>query len=112
MLNSLSDVFDDARTRLTASSSVSQLLLMVSDGRGVFREGVETVKKAIRKLVSSGVFTVFVILDNPGGPERVSKLPLQSTMYFVSIVDIVVELDFGHSGSGFYTWTGNWLRRF
>ena len=49
----------------SSSSGVSQLLLIVSDGRGIFREGVEKVKKAVRKLMSVGVFIVFVILDKP-----------------------------------------------
>lgn len=65
MLDMVSGVFHEARSRLLTVTNVSQLLLIVSDGRGIFREGVETVKQAIRRLVNLGVFSVFVILDNP-----------------------------------------------
>ena len=45
---------------------MAQLLMIVSDGRGLFLEGVETVKQAVRNAIESGVFLVFVIIDNPG----------------------------------------------
>ncbi len=44
----------------------SQLLLIVSDGRGLWtNEGVEVVKSAVRKTRFANVFLVFVIIDNP-----------------------------------------------
>jgi len=43
----------------------SQLLLVVSDGRGLFLEGVEAVKASVRKAREANVFIVFVIIDNP-----------------------------------------------
>ncbi len=43
----------------------SQLLLIVSDGRGLFLEGMEVVKSAVRKARQANVFLVFVIIDNP-----------------------------------------------
>lgn len=39
--------------------------MIVSDGRGLFLEGVETVKQAVRRAMNAGVFLVFVIIDNP-----------------------------------------------
>jgi len=41
--------------------------MVVSDGRGLFLEGVEKVKQAVRMAISSGIFLVFVVIDNPHG---------------------------------------------
>ena len=57
-----------ARSRLQTGSShieTSQLLLVVSDGRGLFLEGMEKVKAAVRRARDANVFLVFVALDNP-----------------------------------------------
>lgn len=43
----------------------SQLLLVISDGRGLFLEGVEAVKSAVRQAREAHVFIVFVIIDSP-----------------------------------------------
>ena len=57
-----------------ANLETCQLLLIVSDGRGLFLEGVDTVKRAVRQAREASVFTVFVILDNP--QNKVSKAEL------------------------------------
>ncbi|RWS13574.1 hypothetical protein B4U79_11757 [Dinothrombium tinctorium] len=44
---------------------LSQLLLIISDGRGLFNEGEENVRRAVRQMKSFGIFVVFIILDNP-----------------------------------------------
>ncbi|XP_068697530.1 midasin-like [Montipora foliosa] len=49
----------------------SQLLLIVSDGRGIFLEGMETVQKAVRVAREANIFMVFVILDNPANKDSV-----------------------------------------
>lgn len=51
--------------RAGAASDTSQLLLIVSDGRGLFLEGMQTVRTAVRQAQEAHVFTVFVVLDNP-----------------------------------------------
>ena len=55
MLDLSIDIFSSSETRLqkSASSSVniSKLLFILSDGRGIFYEGIETVKSAIRNAV-------------------------------------------------------------
>ena len=58
----------DARARqhvTGARAETSQLLLIVSDGRGLFLEGVEVVKRAVRQAREANIFIAFVILDNP-----------------------------------------------
>ena len=43
----------------------AKLLVILSDGRGVFSEGAETVNHAIRRARLAGIFIVFIIIDNP-----------------------------------------------
>lgn len=53
------------------STETAQLLVIVSDGRGLFLEGKERVMAAVRAARSANVFVIFVVLDNPNS--RVSK---------------------------------------
>ena len=50
---------------MSGNPDTSQLLLIVSDGRGLFLEGMEVVKTAVRQAREANVFLVFVVLDNP-----------------------------------------------
>ncbi|XP_072178223.1 midasin-like [Diadema setosum] len=43
----------------------SQLLVVVSDGRGLFLEGMDTVRKAVRAARDANIFLMFVVIDNP-----------------------------------------------
>ena len=64
----------DARSRRTPSAAeqveTSQLLLIVSDGRGLFMEGLEAVRQAVRQAREASVFIAFVILDSPNNKVR------------------------------------------
>ncbi len=58
----------DARQRQHSGighPETSQLLLIVSDGRGLFMEGMEVVQSAVRQAREANIFLVFVIIDNP-----------------------------------------------
>ena len=43
----------------------AQLLIIVSDGRGLFLEGQQLVQNAARTITDANVFVVFVIIDPP-----------------------------------------------
>lgn len=58
-------------TSSAQSSSTAQLMLIVSDGRGLFSEGADCVHQAIRRAKQAGLFMVFVILDNPEGKDSI-----------------------------------------
>lgn len=49
----------------------AQLLLVVSDGRGLFLEGKERVTAAVQAVQQANIFIIFVALDNPNS--RVSE---------------------------------------
>lgn len=56
--------FED-RGRLDTSDRPAQLLIIMSDGRGIKSEGPDVVKNAIRAAKVNGVFIVFIVVDNP-----------------------------------------------
>lgn len=58
-------------TSSTQLSSTAQLMLIVSDGRGLFSDGFDCVLQAIRRAKQAGLFMVFVILDNPEGKDSI-----------------------------------------
>jgi len=68
LLEFVSAYFAQTATSSASKSSDSlpaQLLLIVSDGRGIFAEGMERVKAAVQQSLKMNIFTVFIILDNP-----------------------------------------------
>lgn len=48
-----------------STAEISQLLLIISDGRGIFYEGQRKVELAVRRARQNNVFMVFIVLDNP-----------------------------------------------
>lgn len=58
-----------------ASAETAQLLLIVSDGRGLFLEGKDRVLAAVQAAQNANIFVIFVVLDNPNSrvSERVPK---------------------------------------
>lgn len=46
-------------------SGNAKLLIIISDGRGIFSEGESYVRQAVRRAKLGNVFMIFVIVDNP-----------------------------------------------
>uniref|UniRef100_H2ZM36 VWFA domain-containing protein n=1 Tax=Ciona savignyi TaxID=51511 RepID=H2ZM36_CIOSA len=71
-----------ARSGFTSSADprLSQLLLIISDGRGLYIEGREKVKNAIRAAIDAKIFIAFLILDNPKMKDSILdiKVPVYS----------------------------------
>ena len=61
----------DSVTALLSAGRAAKLLLIVSDGRGVFHESDETVRRAVRRARLAGTFVVFVVLDEPRNKDSV-----------------------------------------
>lgn len=57
------EMFNQSQLQSTALNA--KLLVIVSDGRGVFSEGEVFVKQAVRRAKLANIFMVFVIIDNP-----------------------------------------------
>ncbi|KAM6185923.1 midasin [Rhynchocyon petersi] len=62
----------------TSSLETSQLLLVVSDGRGLFLEGKERVLAAVQAAQNANIFVIFVVLDNPSSRDSILdiKVPI------------------------------------
>ncbi|KAF4092103.1 hypothetical protein AMELA_G00017110 [Ameiurus melas] len=62
----------------SANTEMAQLLLIVSDGRGLFLEGKERVAAAVQAARSANVFVIFVVLDNPNSRDSILdiKVPI------------------------------------
>uniref|UniRef100_A0A663LMR5 Midasin n=1 Tax=Athene cunicularia TaxID=194338 RepID=A0A663LMR5_ATHCN len=56
----------------------AQLLLIVSDGRGLFLEGKERVTAAVQAAQNANIFVIFVVLDNPNSRDSILdiKVPI------------------------------------
>ncbi|XP_069866566.1 midasin isoform X1 [Dipodomys merriami] len=56
----------------------AQLLLIVSDGRGLFLEGKERVLAAVQASRNANIFVIFVVLDNPSSRDSILdiKVPI------------------------------------
>ncbi|KAM6992726.1 LOW QUALITY PROTEIN: midasin [Tautogolabrus adspersus] len=79
-LETSTKMFVAARQHVPGSlnSETAQLLLVVSDGRGLFLEGKERVMAAVRAARSANVFVIFVVLDNPNSRDSILdiKVPI------------------------------------
>ncbi|CAH1798601.1 unnamed protein product [Owenia fusiformis] len=80
LLDQITSIMVNARNRQRGvlHPDVSQLLLVISDGRGLFTEGMEIVQSAVRQARQANVFLVFVILDNPENKDSILdiKVPI------------------------------------
>ena len=57
-----------------STNEISQLVLIISDGRGVFNEGEQKTRDHIRRLRDNGIFIVFVIIDNPNHKDSIMDI--------------------------------------
>ncbi|XP_060072903.1 midasin-like [Ylistrum balloti] len=74
LLKQMTSLMVDARSSqqgMQGNPDTSQLLLIVSDGRGLFVEGMETVRAAVRQAREARLFLVFVIIDNPENKDSI-----------------------------------------
>lgn len=69
--NSIWDTYAKKLLKMICSTETAQLLLIVSDGRGLFLEGKERVLAAVQAAQNANIFIIFVVLDNPNS--RVSN---------------------------------------
>ncbi|XP_055945739.1 midasin-like isoform X2 [Argiope bruennichi] len=61
------------------SKETAQLLVILSDGRGVNNEGKDTIVSAVREARDNNIFMVFIIIDSPKSKDSI--LDIQSTIF-------------------------------
>lgn len=57
-----------------SAKQLSQLVMIISDGRGLFNEGEQALRLRIKRLYEQGLFVVFLILDNPQHKDSISDI--------------------------------------
>ncbi|XP_046422100.1 midasin [Neodiprion fabricii] len=65
MVGQLVDFTVDMFSSQASSTDNAKLLVVLSDGRGIFSEGVDKVNFAVRRARMADIFLVFIIVDNP-----------------------------------------------
>jgi hypothetical protein len=80
MLDISIDIFSGSESRLQKSASssmnISKLMFILSDGRGIFYEGIETVRSAIRNAIQHGIFIVFILLETPANKSSIFEIKM------------------------------------
>lgn len=78
-LESVANMFAAAQQlSQNVSLEIAQLLLVVSDGRGLFLEGKDRVLAAVQAARNANIFVIFVVLDNPSSRDSILdiKVPI------------------------------------
>ncbi|XP_013187576.2 midasin [Amyelois transitella] len=65
-------LFEEQTVRSDAINA--KLLVVVSDGRGIFSEGETRVLQAVRRARQQGIFLVYVIIDNPDNKDSIMDI--------------------------------------
>ncbi|XP_056422084.1 midasin [Hyla sarda] len=62
----------------SSNLETAQLLIIVSDGRGLFVEGKDRVTRAVKAARNANIFIIFIILDNPTSKDSILdiKVPI------------------------------------
>ena len=98
LLNLSTQVFRSQSSSASRNLTVSQLLIIVSDGRGVFHEGREKVMQTVLRARHAGYFCLFLIVENPTAKDSVLdiKLPVFSGGKLLSIDSYMEHFPFQH----------------
>ena len=98
LLNLCTQVFRSQSSSASRNLTVSQLLIIVSDGRGVFHEGREKVMQTVLRARHAGYFCLFLIVENPTAKDSVLdiKLPVFSGGKLLSIDSYMEHFPFQH----------------
>ncbi|KAG8189748.1 hypothetical protein JTE90_012923 [Oedothorax gibbosus] len=58
------------------SKDTAQLLVIISDGRGINNEGEKAVLEAVRQARDNNIFMVFIIIDNPNNKDSILDITI------------------------------------
>jgi len=97
MVNFVTSMLSAASRQSNSNSDLAQLLLIVSDGRGVFSEGRELVEQAVRAAREARIFIVFLAIEDPHSKVRPKLIRMDKMLK----CGIVAGLDSGHPDASF-----------
>jgi hypothetical protein len=98
LLSLASGLFAQHRGQAAHGLAVSQLLVILSDGRGVFHEGRERVTQAVMRARQAGYFVLFLVVENPDNKDSVLdiRLPVFREGKLASIDSYMEHFPFQH----------------
>ena len=67
--------------KLPISNPLSQLLIILSDGRGLTVSGKDRLLRSVRQAMSQNIFVVFVILDNTNQEKSTSIFQINEALF-------------------------------
>jgi len=76
LLNLSSQMFLKHRNNAARNTALSQLLVFVSDSRGIFHKGRERTKQAVMRAQNIGSFMIFLIVEKPDNKDSVLDIYL------------------------------------
>ena len=79
LMESVTSTF--AKEKLPISNPLSQLLIILSDGRGLTVSGKDRLLKSVRHAMSQNIFVVFVILDNLSQQKSTSIFQINEAIF-------------------------------
>ena len=75
LLDQVEELMQKTKNNQTAKQ-LSQLLMIISDGRGLFNEGEQALRIRIKRLYNQGLFVVCLILDNPQHKDSIADIQI------------------------------------
>ncbi|UJR34182.1 hypothetical protein I4U23_021588 [Adineta vaga] len=91
LMESVTSTF--SKEKLQISNPLSQLLIILSDGRGLTVSGKERLLKSVRHAISQNIFVVFVILDNINHEKSTSIFQINEAIFNGDKVEFRSYLD-------------------
>ena len=70
-----------SKEKIQTSNPLSQLLIILSDGRGLTVSGKDRLLKSVRHAMSQNIFVVFVILDNVNHEKSTSIFEINEAIF-------------------------------
>ncbi|CAM4775034.1 unnamed protein product [Rotaria magnacalcarata] len=91
LMESVTHTFN--KEKLQTSNPLSQLLIILSDGRGLTVSGKDRLLKSVRHAMSQNIFVVFVILDNINHEKSSSIFQINEAVFVGDKVEFRSYLD-------------------
>ena len=79
--------------KIQTSNPLSQLLIILSDGRGLTVSGKDRLLKSVRHAMSQNIFVVFVILDNVNHEKSTSIFEINEAIFLGEKVRVRLTFD-------------------
>ena len=67
------------------NANSEKLLIVVSDGRGIFSKGRANVAETIKRARAKGIFIILIIIDNPLSEKSITDIKVRNSYTFLCV---------------------------